>query len=508
MGFTSIAAADEEAPRKKKHKGNGVDHEALKSETQGFVPSTKEDLKRYAKAGRRAKRLKQEEKEQARATTIGSKQPRLSGDRLRQALVEQKPFRVYGNNLFNKFIEVCKELEIKKPRYLAYMTPERAAQSQFIYELHSALSRMSWHHLTELLHVAVTTTEKPTGVATRTWSEAFGFVRHCLHVALGVYEKKGTLRLTDPSVLDDWPVSERKRKSKEDRSMEEKEELERLAALKASEKDKDEDEDEKDDEDEDEDEDEDDEDEDEDEDDEDEDDDEDDNEPKETVAKGRKRKAKAAKKSKAKDEDDDEDDEDDEDEPKAKKGKKAKKSKAKDDDDDEDEDDEDEPKKGKAKKAKKSKAKDDDDEDDEDEDEPKAKKKAKGKKGFGGKKSKSDDDDADEDEDEVSRKKAKSKKHGKEEAVSKKTKKSKKERAPKKEKVVRVAKVKVEDSTVLSKVKPRPKGGPKTTFLNLIPKKGITFKKLLAAAAEIDISSAKAKKWIQYHIKKGFAEAA
>jgi hypothetical protein len=117
----------------------------------------------------------------------------------------------------------------------------------------------------------------------------------------------------------------------------------------------------------------------------------------------------------------------------------------------------------KGKKGKK--ARHDDDED------------TKGKKAKAKRKAKDDDDDGDED-----------------------TKKSTKKRG---------GKVELSDSTVLTFAKKRSKGGPKTDLLNLIPKKkGITLKKLVAAAKEEDMAVAKVKGWAKFLVAQGYAEAA
>jgi hypothetical protein len=268
---------DDTAPKGKKDPHRRFGKANSEREDRAFKPSTREDLRAYRKAGKRAERKRMKEKMARRS---GGKDgiPRYRGDRLRQALLGREHFKIFKGNLFNKFIEFCKELGIPKPRYRSYLEPERTAQGQFIYEVNSALSRMNWNQMTELLHTAVTTSEHPVGVATRNWTEALSFVRHCLHTALGVVEKKGTLRLSDPGVLEDWPVSERRRKSsKEDDSMLTEELERRNAAMMAASRNKDEDDDE-DEEDEDEDDEDEDEDEegDEDEDEDDEDDDEDD----------------------------------------------------------------------------------------------------------------------------------------------------------------------------------------------------------------------------------------
>jgi len=227
---------------------------------------------------------------------------------------------------------------------------------------------MAWQQLSNLIHVAVTSGERPIGIATRNWSEAFHFALHCLHLALKVREKKGAFKLTDLDVLDDWPVDERKRPTKEDRKMSNKE----LEALEAK-----------------------------------------------------------------KDEDEDEDDE----------------SEDEGSEDEEDEDEEDEkPKKRKGKGFGKSKPKARDDEDEEE----------------------------DEEEEKVSKRKSKKEKGGKEKTSKK---------------------VDLSDSSVISRIGTRDKGGKKTAFLEMIPKKGIKYKELAAKAKDGGIPSGKVKPWLKAFIK-------
>lgn len=361
---------------------------------KGFVPSTDEELKKYRKAGKKTERLRSEAKQgkkgRKRATTA------LRGEDLRQALFKEELVHVFSRNLFDAFVELCKLREKKPPAYREFLD-QKEADGTFLYEIISILSSCSWTDLGSLTFKGLSADESPLGLATKSWTEAFHFARHVMLLALKAVEKKGTLRLTDRSVLDDWPVESRKRPSKEDRKMKLKgsgdEELDekRLAALAAAAGDDDEDEDDDEDDEAEDDAD------DEDEDDDDGDDDEDEDKP---AKKGKKSKAKAKKGKKSKDEDDEDDDDDDED------GDDGE------EDDDADDDDE-EPKKGKKSKAKgkavakkgkgkKSKAKDDDEDGDEDDDaeddeddeddpedsDPKAKKGkgfAKGKKSSKGK---------------------------------------------------------------------------------------------------------------------------
>jgi hypothetical protein len=98
-----------------------------------------------------------------------------------------------------------------------------------------------------------------------------------------------------------------------------------------------------------------------------------------------------------------------------------------------------------------------------------------------------------EDEDEKPSKKVKSKDEGDE----KPSKKAKTEKKAKKAK-------ELTDESTVSKLKDRPKGGPKTKLLNLIPRKGISFKKLLSKAKEEGLPKAKIGAWVKVMSKNGF----
>jgi len=464
MGFGKQRNEDDEAedqeerPRKKKRR-KGKERMTLEVEqrstvTKGFVPSTREELKQYSKAGKRRQEASAEAKQGRKSKKRHGTS--LRGEDLRLALINEEKIPVYTSNLFDEFIDACKRKERKPPKYREYLE-EKKADGEFMYEIISILSALSWTELSILIRTALTADEAPIGLNTKTWSEAFNFARHLMLQAFKVVEKKGTLRLTDRTVLDEWPVESKKRPSKEDKMSDE--EL-RKASMKAMEAeaadDEDEDEetveggDESEDEDEDE------------------------------KPKGKKgKKAKGGKKAKDDESDDEDDESDDEDE--------DSEDEDSEDEDSEDEDDE-EPKKGKkkpkakgfakGKKAKGKKAKDADDEDDDSED------------------GEDDEDDEDDEEKEVRAKK------GKKAKAEKPAKKAKAEKAEK------PAKFKLEDSTKLKRGKKRPGGGPKSKLANeLIPKSGITFKKLLAAAKEEGIAPAKVKTWVPRFIKKGFIVA-
>jgi hypothetical protein len=323
----------------------GFAKQEKRTSTEHFEPSTKEQIKDYSKRARKAERQHKKEKHRTKEEAHSKdKLSRLSGEALRTALTNRKPFKIYPGNLFGAFIEACTAFDIKKPRYYEYLE-QREADAKFCFDIASALSRLPWQKLTDLVRAGTSTTNKPHGLATRSWSEALQFTEHVMHLALGAVEKKGTMRLTDLAVLDNWPVESRKRPTKEDKMLGIDE---KNAAMKAKSRDND---------------------------------DEDDDEEEE-------------KGGKDKDVDKDEEDEDgDEDEGRAsKKGKGfKKKKKSKDDeeddaDDDSDEDDEDADdekparKKGKGRKASKeedneeSDESDDDDDSDEEEEKPRRKK--------------------------------------------------------------------------------------------------------------------------------------
>lgn len=310
--------------------------EEPRTQSKKFEATTNDELKQIAKRARKSERKRADAKAAKKEIATGDRVPRLKGDALRDALVARSKFKVYANNFFNKFIEIVKENNGQKPRYRSYMKSD-AAQGQFMFEIATCLSRMSWPQLTELLHSAVTSTDHPVGLATKSWSEVSAFVNHCMHLALGVVEKKGRLRLSDPSVLDDWPVEERKRKSKEDEYMrfnEEDQDRKNTAMQAAGRKDDDEEDDDEDDEEDSDDEYEesDDEESDEDSDDDDADDDEDDEKSSKRSSKSAKKKRGFGKStSKSKDDSDDDEESDD------------------DEDDSDDEDEDDKPKKSKRK---------------------------------------------------------------------------------------------------------------------------------------------------------------
>jgi hypothetical protein len=129
-------------------------------------------------------------------------------------------------------------------------------------------------------------------------------------------------------------------------------------------------------------------------------------------------------------------------------------------------------------------ADDDEDEgieaDDDEDDAPKAKKSKKEKpakkKGFG-KKAKADDED---------------------EALKAKPKKAAKEAKPAK----RTGKI--ADTAMVTKVKPRTKGGAKTKLMDLIAKKGMSVASLTVGAKEAGLSPSKVKGWLTQLEKFGY----
>lgn len=64
--------------------------------------------------------------------------------------------------------------------------------------------------------------------------------------------------------------------------------------------------------------------------------------------------------------------------------------------------------------------------------------------------------------------------------------------------------VKLADSSTITKVKDREKGGGKSKLLNMIPKKGITLKALVEAASEHDVSASKVKSWVNSLASYGY----
>lgn len=118
------------------------------------------------------------------------------------------------------------------------------------------------------------------------------------------------------------------------------------------------------------------------------------------------------------------------------------------------------------------------------------KKMSKDKSGKKGKKNRGDDEETPK-----KKKKVKAEKEGREEKEPKKEKKEKKSKKA----------AKLSDESTVSKLKDRPKGGPKTKLLNLIPRKGLSFKKLLSKAKEeLGHKADKVTKWVQLMAKNGF----
>jgi len=466
--------------------------------SNGFVPSTKADLKRYAANGKKH----QKERAEVKNARKGAKNM-LRGERrseYRDMFARHDEFDVLSQNVIDLFAETVKENESKLPRYKEYL-PRKDADAEFVLAINTLLARMSWIQLSKLVCAAV-----GCPVVTKEYTEAYNFAAHALlRLVLGVRDEKGVYRVTDLDALKMWPVESRKRPSKEDSKMSRKE-----AALVASGKmkasadsdDEDEDEDAEAEEAEDEDE-------------------EEDEKPK----KGRKAAPKKAVK-KAKDEDDEDEDESDEDEDDEEEDES---------DEDEDEDDEEEETGAKAARAKQSKRargkaveEDESDEDDEDEDE-------------------SDEDDEDEDEEDQPKKRGS--KPAKETTVSKKAKADKTEKADKKRpeamklkgevpkpkkaakpakaakpekaakkgakpekaekavKRVKKAAVALDSNSVVSKAKDRPAGGPKTKLLALMPKKGIKLSALTKLAEEeLGLNAKKVLRFTTMMAKNGFVK--
>src|SRR5580698_9096559 len=115
MGFRKLRDDDsEDKPTKKDHRNS-----RWKNHTEGFEPSTAEDIKGYSKRARKAEQKRKDEK--AERGEKHGRVARLTGDRLREALIGRSEFRVYRSNLFAKFIELVNDNDGSKPRYRAYL---------------------------------------------------------------------------------------------------------------------------------------------------------------------------------------------------------------------------------------------------------------------------------------------------------------------------------------------------------------------------------------------------
>jgi hypothetical protein len=433
MGFTKLVRAERK------------DHQR-----DSLKPSTKEELKMYAKRAKARDRAKADGKQSRRT---GPKL--LMGEHRKQyrdMFARHDKFEVLGANVIRQYAEFCKDIGEKMPRYREYL-PRKEADSQFVFEVNYALSKMSWIQLAQLIHTSVNCP-----VVTRDYSEAYNFAAHALiTLILGVVDVGGAHRLTDLSVLEAWPVESMKRPSKEDRKMSKKEATLRAAGKtksKVVEDDEDEEDLETGDEEADEDE-----------------DDEAEEEEEESL---------------------DEDDEE-EDDVSAADRPRGKKAKVVDEDEDEESDE------GADEGADEDEDEDEDDDGDEDEDEtPKKRSKTAAKEKTVKKHSKS--------EKEERTRPAKMKLKG-EVPAAKKGGKAKKDK-PVKEKKERTPKaaIKIAPTTVLAKVRDRPLGGPKTKLLNLMPKRGIKFAALEKLAKEEGVPAAKITRFATMMVKRGFAK--
>lgn len=411
---------------------------------KAFVPTTKEELRKIRKraAKRDKERSESKKSKSARKGNVGNLRQRiLDGD---------KDLTIFSENLFATFVSYCKESNLRLPRYRRYME-SKDADTQFMFDVNTALCRLSWKKLHDLTLAGLVAHDGPSGLSTANWTEAFHFAQHVMYLALHAVEKKGVLRLTDRSVLDDWPVDDMKRPSKEDRMKPDYYDSSYKMLAKRDDEDADVDEEEDEDE----------------ADDEEEEDDEEDEKP----AKSRKKKAKGSKKKASSDDEDEEEEDDDEEEEDDDDGEDEDDEESEDDDDDEDEEDDEKPvKKAKSSKKKSSKKEEDEDEEDEDEDED------------------DDSETTDEEDEDVKKPKKKAAKKSGSKAATKKTVSKKTEKVEREE---------LSDSTTVVKGKARERGGKKSDYLKLIPKAGIKVKALVAQAVkELGLNQAKAKKWL------------
>lgn len=153
-----------------------------------------------------------------------------------------------------------------------------------------------------------------------------------------------------------------------------------------------------------------------------------------------------------------------------------------DDDEDEDEDET---------TSKKRRGADDDEDEDEDDEPPARKSKTKAKS-----KGRADADEEEEDDEDEEETKMKTKSKGKKTKAADSEPKAKRKAAPA---------AKLEPGSVIKKTsKTREGGGAKGELYNLVTKKGIKFKDLLAAAEEAELPVGKVKKWVPMMIKNGF----
>lgn len=435
MGFNKLVRSErtpsKTAPVVKTEKRERQSH------NDGFKPSTAKELKQYAQRAKARNKEREEGKSAKRGTKL------LVGERrneYREMFCRLDKFEVLGANVIDKFVEFCKDVGIKVPRYHEYL-PRKDADARFLFEINIALSRMSWIQLSQLTSIAVS---HP--VVSRDHTEAYRFAAHALiTLTLGFAEEDGTARLTDLSVLKLWPVETMKRPSKEDRAMSKKEAAQVAKGKSKAKKSSDEDEDEE----------------------------------LDTEVEG--------------DEDDEEEESEEELDEEGTEDEESEDSSADEESEDNDGDDESE------------------DEEVEDEDEePKKRGKAAKEPTVKTKTHKTEKTAkaGKQDRERPAKMKLKGEIPAAKKAAKEKLSKGKKDKpsSEKKARKPRTEAVKLGPNTVLAKIKDRPKGGPKTTVLNLMPKKGIKLAALEKAAKEEGVNPSKVAKFAGLMVKYGFAK--
>lgn len=207
MGFNKMIKKS----KKQKLKESKKEDVKRAASSDGFVPSTDEDLKRYARNGRKNKEARAEGKASRSKGTVLLRGSEASGQ-YRDMFARHDKFEILDGRVIEKFVELIKDMGMKVPRYREYL-PRKEADGQFVFEVNHCLARLSWIQLSEIVNAAV---NRP--VVTREYSEAYNFAAHALiRLALGVTDNDGIYKLADLEVLERWPAETLKRPKKEDR---------------------------------------------------------------------------------------------------------------------------------------------------------------------------------------------------------------------------------------------------------------------------------------------------
>ena len=193
----------------------GFNKIAARENDKAFKPSTSEDLKNYKRRAREKKKAKrsEEEKEDLKSDRkVKRKLPRGT-EAVKMALEQNQRVRTFNPQLFEKFLEHVKMLELSKPAYKLYIRKDQR-DAAFMYEIQVCLAKMNWQQLTQLISIG---TDTP--IPTKSWTDAFHKALNVMISAFDVVDylqtskKDDYCRIRDREALDAWPVNVRQRRS-------------------------------------------------------------------------------------------------------------------------------------------------------------------------------------------------------------------------------------------------------------------------------------------------------